>query len=325
MTFYTRPLRAALAGCLAVLPLLAGAQAWPAKPVRFVVGYPPGSSPDVQARLIAEPLAKALGQPVVVDNKPGAGGNIGADLIAKAQDDHTIGIVGNGPLTSAKFLYPHLPYDPQKDFAPLALVGAAPLVWVAPRSAAGSGSARDFIRQVKTASQPPAYGSTGLGAGTHLGMEVLREKLGFEALHVPYTGGPAILNAMLGGQLQMALLPASTVAPMVQSGRVVALASTSARRTPLAPDLPALEELGVQGVNIEVWNAVVGPARLSAPARTRLATELARIIDSREMRQKLLVQGWKVDDASPGALARRIQDDTALYGAIISRKGIKLE
>jgi tripartite-type tricarboxylate transporter receptor subunit TctC len=325
MTFFHRLLRAALATCLAVAPLLAAGQAaWPTKAIRFVVGYPAGSSPDVQARLLAEPLSKALGQPVVIDNKPGAGGNIGADLVAKAQDDHTIGIVGNGPLTSARFLYPQLPYDPQKDFTPLALVGAAPLVWVTNKTATQL-SARDFIQQLKTAPQPAAYGSTGLGAGTHLGMEVLREKLGFEALHVPYTGGPAILNAMIGGQLQMALLPASTAAPMVQSGRIVALASTSARRTPLAPDLPALEDLGIQGVNVEVWNAVVGPARLSAPARTRLAAELARIIDSREIRQKLFLQGWKVDDASPAALARRMKDDTALYGSIISRKGIKLE
>jgi tripartite-type tricarboxylate transporter receptor subunit TctC len=186
-------------------------------------------------------------------------------------------------------------------------------------------SARDFVQQLKTAAQPAAYGSTGLGAGTHLGMEVLREKLGFQALHVPYTGGPAILNAMVGGQLQMALLPASTAAPMVQSGRIVAVASTSARRTALAPDLPALEELGIQGVNVEVWNAVMGPAKLSPAARTRLATELARIIDSREIRQKLLLQGWKVDDPSPAALARRMKDDTALYGSIISRRGIKLE
>src|SRR5262245_9550271 len=126
-------------------PVASQAQdAWPSRPVRLICGYPAGSSPDLQARLIAERLGKALGQPVVVENKPGAGGNIGADLTAKAEDGHTIGIIGNGPLTSAKFLYTKLPYDPSKDFAPIALVGTAPLVWVAPKSAL-TGSVADYI------------------------------------------------------------------------------------------------------------------------------------------------------------------------------------
>jgi tripartite-type tricarboxylate transporter receptor subunit TctC len=328
MTF--SPLRQPLA-CLAALvlaaalPLAAGAQdAWPTKPIRFVVGYPPGSSPDMQARLLAEPLAKALGQPVVVDNRPGAGGNIGADLTAKAEDGHTIGIIGNGPLTSARFLYPQLPYQPQRDLAPLALVGSAPLVWVAPKGAI-TGTVQGYVQQLKAGKQQLAYGSTGLGAGSHLAMELIRERLGFEALHVPFTGGPAIINAMLGGQVQMALLPASTVMPMVQSGKLAAVAVTSARRSPLAPELASMEELGVKGVNVEVWNAVMAPARMPAAHQARLAAELARIIGSREIRQKLFVQGWKVDDPAPAALARRISADTATYGQLISSKGIRLE
>ena len=147
---------------------------------------PAGGTADVLPRILAEKLRTAYPAGVVVENKAGAGGNIGADLVAKAQEDHTIGIIGNGPLTSAKFLYPQLPYDPQKDFAPLALVGAAPLVWVTNKTPTQL-SAADFIQQLKTAAKPPAYGSTGLGAGTHLGMEVLREKLGFEA----FAGEPA--------------------------------------------------------------------------------------------------------------------------------------
>jgi len=317
--------RGFIAAALFALPWLVQAQeTWPTKPIRFVVGYPAGSSPDMQARLIAEPLSRALGQPVVIDNKPGAGGNIGADLTAKAQDGHTIGIIGNGPLTSAKFLYPQLPYEPQRDLAPLALVGAAPLVWVAPKAAV-TGSAGDFVRQLKAGGQPLAYGSTGVGAGSHLGMELIRERLGVDLLHVPFTGGPAILNAMLGGQVHMALLPASTVAPMLQSGRVAALAVTSVKRSPLAPDLPSMEEVGAKGVNIEVWNAVMAPARMPAAHQARLASELAKIIGSREIRQKLFLQGWKVDDPSPTALAKRIRDDTALYGGIIAKKGIRLE
>jgi tripartite-type tricarboxylate transporter receptor subunit TctC len=321
----SRLLRRAAAGAALALPLLAGAQAaWPSKPIRFVVGYPAGSSPDMQARLLAEPLAKALGQPVVIDNKPGAGGNIGTDLIAKAQDDHTIGIVGNGPLTSAKFLYPQLPYEPQRDLAPLALVGAAPLAWVVPASAF-KGQARDYVQQLVAGKQQIAYGSTGLGAGSHLGMELLKEKLGFDALHVPFSGGPPIITALLGGQVQMTLLPTSTVQPMIQSGKLAAIGVTSARRSPLAPDLASMEELGAKGVNIEVWNAVMAPSRMPPAVQARLSGELVKILNSREVRQKLFLQGWKVDDPSPAVLARRIKDDTAVYGELIRRKGIKLD
>ncbi len=315
--------RAAAALMAASAPMLATAQAaWPTQPIRFVVGYPAGSSPDMQARLLAEPLAKALGKPVIVDNKPGAGGNIGTDLIAKATDGHTIGIVGNGPLTSAPFLYPTLPYKPQRDLAPVALVGAAPLVWVAPKAAV-TGSAADYLKQLKTGRTQLAYGSIGLGSGGHLGMELLKDRLGIEALHVPFNGGPAIITNMLGGQVQMTLLPGSTVAPMVQSGRLAAVAVTSAKRSPLAPDLPSMEELGVKGLNIEVWNAIMAPARMPKASQERLAAELGRIIGSREVRQALFLQGWKVEDASPAAVARRIQADTAVYGELIAKKGIR--
>ena len=325
--------RAAVLAAGLLLPLVAPAQAatstgsgqaWPTKPIRFVVGYPAGSSPDMQARLLAEPLSKALGQPVVIDNKPGAGGNIGADITSKAEDGHTIGIVGNGPLTSARFLYPQLPYDAQRDLAPLALVGSAPLAWVAPKAAV-TGSARDFVQRVKSSGQPVAYGSTGLGAGSHLAMELIKEQLGIDALHVPFSGGPPIINAMIGGQVQMALLPASTVMPMVQSGRLAAIAVTSAKRSPLAPELPSMEEVGAKGVNIEVWNAIMAPAKMPKASQVRLATELEKIIGSREIRQKLFLQGWKVDETSAAALGRRIKSDTDLYGQLIQRKGIKLD
>ncbi|WP_114969611.1 Bug family tripartite tricarboxylate transporter substrate binding protein [Rhodoferax ferrireducens] len=312
---------------LALLPLAASAQApapWPSKALRIVVGYPAGSSPDVQARLLAEPLARALGQPVVVDNKPGASGNIGADITAKADDGHTIGVIGNGPLTSSKFLYAKLPYDPLKDLAPIALIGTAPLVWVAPKSAV-TGSVSDYIKQTRASGDTLAYGSVGAGSGGHLGMELVKEQLGIKPLHVPFNGGPPILNAMMGGQVHMTLLPAVTVAPLVQAGKLTAVAVTSAKRSPLAPDLPSMQEIGASGVNIEVWNAFMAPAKMPAAHQARLSSELGKILGSREIRQKLFLQGWKVDDSSPAALAQRIKSDTAIYGDLIAKKGIKLE
>lgn len=312
---------------LALLPLAAGAQApsaWPTKAVRIIVGYPSGSSPDVQARLLAEPLSKALGQPVIVENKPGAGGNIGADLTAKADDGHTIGVIGNGPLTSSKFLYAKLPYDPLKDLAPIALIGAAPLIWVAPKSAV-TGSADDYIKQVRASGDKLAYGSIGPGSGGHLGMELLKEQLGLNPLHVPFSGGPPILNAMMGGQVHITLLPASTVMPLVQAGKLAAVAVTSAKRSPLAPDLPSMQEIGAKATNIEVWNAVMAPAKMPAAHQARLSSELGKILGSREMRQKLFLLGWKAEDTSATALAQRIKSDTATYGALIAKKGIKLD
>jgi tripartite-type tricarboxylate transporter receptor subunit TctC len=142
---------------------------------------------------------------------------------------------------------------------------------------------------------------------------------------VPFNGGPAILNAILGGQVQMTLLPASTVSPLVQSGKLEAVAVSSAKRTPLAPTLPSMEEIGAKGVNIEVWNAVMAPARMPAAHQARLSQELEKILSSREIRQKLFLQGWRVDDASAKGLAARIQQDTKTYQDIIVRNKIKID
>ncbi|WP_137921416.1 tripartite tricarboxylate transporter substrate binding protein [Hydrogenophaga sp. 2FB] len=298
--------------------------AWPSRPIRMVVGYPAGSSPDVQARLLAEPLSRALGQPVVVENRPGASSNIGADMIAKATDGHTIGVIGNGPLTSSKFLYAKLPYDPSTDFAPIALIGAAPLVWVTAKSPTEHTPAQT-IAQLRADGDKQTYGSVGAGSGGHLGMELLKQALGINPLHVPFNGGPAILNGIVGGHIQMTLLPASTVSPLVQAGKLDAIAVTSAKRTPLAPTLPAMEDIGVKGLNIEVWNAVMAPATMPAAHQARLSSELSKILLSRDMQQKLLVQGWRVDDPSAKSLKARIASDTAVYRDIITRNKIKID
>ncbi len=320
LAFTTLPL-SALAQTTAATP---ATPPWPTKPIRMIVGYPSGSSPDMQARLIAEPLSRVLGQPVVIENKPGASGNIGADLIAKADDGHTIGVIGNGPLTSSKFLYTKLPYDPLVDLKPIALIGSAPLVWVASKSG-GDKPVTAYINQLRSEGDKLAYGSIGAGSGGHLGMELLKQALGINPLHVPFNGGPAILNAIIGGQVQMTLLPASTVGPLVQAGKLDAVAVTSTKRTPLAPTLPSMEEIGAKGVNIEVWNAVMAPARMPAANQARLSSELEKILGTRDMRQKLFLQGWKVDDTSSKGLALRIKQDSATYLDVINKNKIKLD
>lgn len=325
--------RTALLLCAAAaLPWGALAQArsdskgdWPTRPLRLIVGYASGSSPDVQARLLAEPLGKALGQPVVVENKGGASGNIGADAVAKATDGHTIGVIGNGPLTSSKYLYPKLPYDPIKDLAPLAMIGSAPLVLVAPHAAAADVPAYFKALKGGGGGGQGNYGSVGTGSGGHLGVELIKEAMGLDMLHVPYNGGPAVVNALLGGQVQMALLPASTVMPLVQSGKLAALAVSSSKRSPLAPGVPAMPEVGAGQVDIEVWNAVMAPASMPADHRARLAQALEKILHSPEIRSKLLAQGWRIDDTSAASLERRIRSDSKVYGDLIAQKHIRIE
>jgi len=298
--------------------------AWPSKPIRFLVGYPVGSSPDIQARILAEPLSKALGQPVMVENRPGASGNIGADLLAKSTDNHTVGIIGNGPLTSSKYLYSRLSYDPTRDFAPLALVGTSPLMWVVPADAM-PGDTSQYIAQARARGDTLSYGSVGTGSGGHLGMELLKAALGIEALHVPYAGGPAIINNMIGGQVDMALLPVSTVIPLVQSGKLKAVAVTSAQRSVLAPDVPSMREVGARDVDIEVWNAVMAPANMPQAIQARLSAVLQDILSDTNVCTKLLSQGWNSVDPSPGTLATRMASDSQLYGDLIARIGARLD
>jgi tripartite-type tricarboxylate transporter receptor subunit TctC len=269
-------------------------------------------------------LSIALGQSVVVENRPGASGNIGADAVAKASDGQTIGIIGNGPLTSSQFLFPSLPYDPEKDFAPLALAGSAPLVWVVAKQPAGS-TPEQFIAQARKLGKNMAYGSVGVGSGTHLAVELLKQALHIDPIHVPFNGGPAVLNALIGGQVQMALLPASTVMPMVQAGKIDAIAVVSAKRSPLTPTLPSMEDLGIKDVNIEVWNAIMAPASMPPAHQARLSAALQQILASREIRQSFLTQGWQIDDTSPKALAARIKADRAVYKDVITRNGIRFD
>lgn len=318
--------RATAVLCAALLaPALAHAQTdhWPTKPLHLVVGYAAGSSPDVQARLLAEPLSQLLGQPVVVENKGGASGNIGADAVAKARDGHTIGVIGNGPLTSSKFLYPHLPYDPVKDLAPLAMIGSAPLVLVAPRSLVTQDAAA-YLQSLKQR-KDGNYASVGTGSGGHLGMELVQQALGLDLQHVPYNGGPAVINGLLGGQVQLALLPTSTVMPLVESGKLAALAVSVSQRSPLAPGVPAMPEIGAGQLDIEVWNAVMAPASMPEAHRNQLAQALQQVLQSEGVRAKLTAQGWHMDDTSAQALARRMTQDARINGELIARKNIRLQ
>ncbi|SDO15818.1 Tripartite-type tricarboxylate transporter, receptor component TctC [Rhodoferax sp. OV413] len=309
----------ALAGLAA--PALAE-PAWPTKPVRILVGFAGGSSPDISARTLADALGKVLGQPVIVENKPGASGNIAADAVAKATDDHTLGVVINGNLTSAKMLYPQLPYDPAKDFCYLSLLTTAPLVLVAPASLPGGAA---FFEAARQGGASWNYGSPGNGTVAHLGLELLAAKVpGMAPLHIPFQGNPQAVTALLGGQIQMALLPPSLAMPQVKSGKLRAI-GLAGGRSALVPDVPSLAEAGVRDFNLEVWNALIGPASLSKAAQARLAIEIAKIYRDPEVRAKLFHQGWQAVGTSPAGLQRRVQEEMGLMRGLIGQKGIRLE
>jgi len=289
---------------------------WPNKPVRIIVGFPGGSSPDLTARTLAEPLAKALGQPVIVENKVGAGGNIGADLVAKASDNHTLGLMINGNLTTAKLLNPKLAYDPLNDLQPISLVGVSPLVLMAPIKAPGA-DAKGFIAAGKAAGDRWSYGSPGVGTVGHIGMEFLQARTGWKAVHVPYPGYAQVATAMIAGDLHLSMLPPALAIAQSKAGKLRAIGVSSSGRSSLLPDLPSMAEAGVENFNLEIWNAVAAPTTLPKPIAARLSALISDIARSPEVRQKLYQQGWQVVGSSQEGLARRIQADTQQFGAVI--------
>ena len=297
---------------------------WPSKPVRIIVGFPAGSSPDLTARTLGEPLARALGQPVIIENKVGAAGNIAADYVAKATDDHTIGLMINGNMTIAKLLNPKLSYDPLKDLTPVSLIGVSPLVLMAPANAQGA-SAKEFLAAARQSGDKWSYGTPGVGTVGHIGMEWLKGKTGINPVHVPYPGYPQVANAMLGGQLHLAMLPPALAMAQVRSGKLRAIGVTSAGRSPLAPELPSMTEAGVQDFSLEIWNAIAAPNSLPKPVVAKLSALFSEIARSPEMRQKLFQQGWQVAGTSAEGLANRVKADTALLGGVITARAIKAE
>jgi tripartite-type tricarboxylate transporter receptor subunit TctC len=317
---------AAMLALIASVPASVNAQAqWPTKTVRILVGYPPGSTPDVQARLIAEPLGKALGQAVIVENKPGAGGTIGVDLVVKATDDHTIGLTGNGPLTTAKQLYRKLPYDPAKDVRPIGLVAEAPLVLVT-RGSLPVDSVAAFISYAQRASVPISYGSVGNGSGAHLTMELLRSELKFEALHVAYPGFPQVTTALLGSQIDTSVMVPSSALAQTDSGKLKILAVTSLKRVPFLPATPSIAEVtALKDFNAVVWNGVFAPKNLPDAAANRLSAEVNKIVSTPDFQAKMNAQGWVALASSANELAQRMQRDGALWSGVIKSINLQLD
>lgn len=317
-------LRSAAASA-ATLALPSFAQAWPARPIRLVVPFPPGSSPDLIARLLAEPLAAVLGQPVVVDNKPGAGGNLGTGLVAKSEPDgHTLLFTIQGPLVTAPLLSKGLNYDPVKELAPVTLVATSPnLLVVDPKL--GVETLADFVRVAKAKGGELNYGSVGNGSASHLAMELFKRRAGIELVHVPYQGFPQVVNAILAGQVQAGFMVPGIAMGQVRAGKLRGLGVTTLGRSAALPEFPTLVEQGYPGFEAVSWQAVLAPAKTPAAIVERLSRELVRIVKSDEVRTKMLAQYFSAAGTAPAALAGLMASERERWTQVIRLAGVQPE
>jgi len=297
------------------------AESWPAKPVHIIVPFPPGSSPDLVARMLTEKLAQALGQPVIVDNKPGAGGNIGTGLVAKAEPDgYTLGLSIPGPLAVNTVLYKKMEYDPFTELAPITLVALSPNVLIV-NPGLGVNSVKEFIDYAKARPGKLNYGSVGNGSASHLTMELLKMQAGLDIVHVPYPGSPQVNTAILANQIQAGFVVPGTAMPLVQSGRVKALAVTSSAKSPVLPDLPTVAESGFPGFESGTWLGMVAPARTPKPIVERLSRELVAVIQSQEVRERMLKIYFQAIGTTPEGLADLMRAERDRWGKVIKQTG----
>lgn len=327
----TRRQALALLGATAGGPALTASSAWaqgawPQRPVRMVVPTGPGSSLDLIIRATSERLAARLGQPIVIDNKPGAGGLIGTDAIAKATDGHTFGISFNGPLAFAPFLYQKMPYRLPDDLAPILMTTSQPNV-LAVHAGLPVKSVAELVNWLRANVGRAAFASIGNGSSSHLSMELLKAATGTFALHIPYNGSPPSALSVATGETQMIMTVAPALLPHVQAGRVRMLAVTSRQRYKALPELPSLAESGVpelKDFEAIAWNAIVGPASTPAAVVERLNREFNDALADAGIADRLIGQGMTPTGGSPQDLARLMADEAKRWGPVIRRTGLTL-
>ncbi|MGZ5038640.1 MAG: Bug family tripartite tricarboxylate transporter substrate binding protein [Usitatibacter sp.] len=316
-----------LAGALvaAALSTASPAQEWPSGPVHIVVPFGPGSTPDIVARLVADRLSARLGKPVIVDNKPGAGGNIGTDAVAKAAPDgQTIGLSIAGPLAVNTLLYRSMPYDPARDLAPVTIAATQPsILVVAPRL--GVSTTAELVALLKANPGKYNYSSMGGGSISHLAMEALSARSGAQIVHVPYSGSAPAVLALLTGEVDLACLPATVAMPQIKAGKLKALAVATEKRSPALPGIPTLREAGIENVFADAWMGFVVPARTPAPVVKRLQEELVRALDDPQVREKLRAQYMDVVAGSPAEFRAVMAADLARWKPVIEKNHIKLD
>lgn len=312
---------------LAMTRLASAQPAWPLeRPIHLIVPFPAGSSPDILARTLAAPLGKRLGQHIVVENKPGAGGNIGTRFVARAPaDGYTLLYTINGPLVTAPTLYQKtLGYDPLKDLAPITLVATSPNVLVVNANFSGHNAA-DFVKQAKQQNGRWNYGSVGPGSASHLAMELFKTQAGIELTHIPYNGFPQALTAVLAQDIQAAFMVPAIAMAQVKSGKVKALGVTSQSAVASLPGISPLALQGFADLEAISWNAILAPAGTPQPIVSRLHAELADLLTSNEMKEKFAAQYFSTVGSTPVELTQRMQQEKQRWDTVIESLKLSLD
>lgn len=319
-------LRRSLVVLAATLPLAAlGQGAWPTKPVRIVVPYGPGSSPDVLVRIMAEKLQPRLGQTIVVENRPGAGGNTGTDHVAKsAPDGYTFLVSTNGPLVYSTVFNPKLPYDPFKDFAPVTLAGQQPNVCAVSNSL-DVDSVKAWIAKMRQNPGKYNFASTGVGSMSHLSVEILKLKSQSYAVHLPYPSSPSAMTAIVQGDVHFACVPPVAVMPLAKAGRVKALAVTTRKRSTLVPELPTLAESGFPEIQAQAWMAIVAPAQTPPEIIRKMNQEMVAVLHDPEVVRKLAAAYMEPVGGTPQELAAFMREERARWAPVIKYAGLKVD
>jgi tripartite-type tricarboxylate transporter receptor subunit TctC len=306
---------------LATLP--AAAQNWPSRPIKAIVPFGAGSTPDVIMRLIADNLKDQLGQSVVVENKPGAGGNLGTDAVAKAEPDgYTIGISIGGPLAINPLLFGKMPYDPARDLAFVTMLTSQPSA-LAVNAELGVDSVAALIALLKQNPGKYNFGSIGVGSLSHLAMEAVALKSGTQIVHVPYPSSPAAMTALLRNDVQMVCLPAISVTTQAATGKIKILAITTAQRSALIPGVPTLKEAGVD-VEVDAWNGLIAPARTPEPVLTALRRVVVHALNNQGIRDKLAAQIMEPVPTTSEQFRARIEADIVRWKPVIEAANIKV-
>jgi tripartite-type tricarboxylate transporter receptor subunit TctC len=315
----------ALALAAALFATAAPAQDFPNRPVKWLVGFPAGGGTDFLARTVGHQLSQQLGQPVIIENKPGAAGAIAAEAAAKsAPDGHTLLTADNAVLIFNPVLYKKLGYDPVKDFSPLGLMARFPLI-LAVHPGSGITSVQQLVAEVKKSPGRFSYASPGVGTPHHMAMELIKQRLDLFVVHVPYRGAAPAVQDVAGGQVPMMIVESAGGLPMIKAGKLRPLAVVSARRMAVLPDVPTFAELGYKGLEVYAWQGVVVPTGTPKPIADRLSAELQKAVSSPEVRRKLVEFGMEVNPSDSALMGAYMSMETALWHPLVKQRGIRAE
>ncbi len=315
----------ALAAVAAFAPVTASSQSYPVKPIRIVVPFTPGSATDIIARVVAPRLAERWGRPVVMDNRPSAGGIVACTIVAEATPDgHTLMVTGSNFAGSAALYAGRLPYDPVRDFSGITQFATTPLVLVVAPTL-GVKSVKEFIALAHGKKGQLNFGSTGLGSGPHYGAELFNLAAGIAAVHVPYRGSPESLTDLMAGRVQFILSPVLAAAPLVRSGRLLALGVTTTYRAQALPEVPTIAEAGMPGFEYQGWYGMLAPGKTPRKIVNLLNAEVGHILDLPETRERIANQGAMARRSTPEAFDKLVRDEITTRTKVWKAAGVKVE